>query len=115
MCDALCLACAGLSLSTGALQWCTLADEQPFAVITASGTAFNGSYFIGVSSEDEVLPVEDTFFRGSFLRINVNATYFVAAVDLVFYTNLFVSSFTIPCLLLVPEHLMATDCQICVC
>ncbi|KAL0046900.1 hypothetical protein WJX82_001192 [Trebouxia sp. C0006] len=60
----------GVSLSTGALQWCRLADEQPFAVITASGTAYNGSYFIGVSSEDEVLPVEDTFFRGSFLRIN---------------------------------------------
>ncbi len=82
-----------MSLSTGALQWCRLADEQPYAVITASGTAYNGSYFIGVSSEDEVLPVEDTFFRGSFLRINVNATYFVAAVDLVFYTNLFGSSF----------------------
>ncbi len=71
-----------MSLSTGALQWCRLADEQPFAVIAASGTAYNGSYFIGVSSEDEVLPVEDTFFRGSFLRINVNATHFVAAVDL---------------------------------
>ncbi len=99
-----------MSLSTGALQWCRLADEQPFAVITASGTAYNGSYFIGVSSEDEVLPVEDTFFRGSFLRINVNATNFVAAV---FYTNLFVSSFTIACLLLLPEHLMATDCQVC--
>lgn len=98
-----------MSLSTGALQWCRLADEQPFAVITASGTAYNGSYFIGVSSEDEVLPVEDTFFRGSFLRINVNATYFVAAGDLVFYTNLFGSSFTIPCLLLLPEHLMAME------
>ncbi|DBA77714.1 TPA: hypothetical protein ACH3X2_008409 [Trebouxia sp. C0005] len=51
-------------------SWCRLADQQPFAVITASGTAYNGSYFIGVSSEDEVLPVEDTFFRGSFLRVN---------------------------------------------
>lgn len=58
-------------MSTGALLWCKLADEQPFAVITASGTAYNDSYFIGVSSEDEVHPVEDTFFRGSVLRINV--------------------------------------------
>jgi len=85
-----------VSLSTGALQWCKLADEQPFAVITASGTAYNGSYFVGVSSEDEVLPVEDTFFRGSFLRLNVNATYFVAAVDLIFCTKLFSSSLTTP-------------------
>ncbi len=83
-----------MSLSTGALQWCRLADEQPFAVITASGTAYNGSYFIGVSSEDEVLPVEDTFFRGSFLRINVNATYFVATVELV-------------CLIISPYHTKA--------
>jgi len=111
VCDSTCFVCAGVSLSTGALQWCRLADEQPFAVITASGTAYNGSYFIGVSSEDEVLPVEDTFFRGSFLRINVNATYFVATVDLVFNTNLFASSFHHT----IPKHLMATNFQVCVC
>ncbi len=71
-----------MSLSTGALQWCKLADEQPFAVITASGTAYNGSYFIGISSEDEVHPVEDTFFRGSFLRINVNAATYTPTLSL---------------------------------
>lgn len=62
---------AGLSLSTGELLWCTLADEQPFAVITESGTPYNGSYYVGVSSQSELLPVEETFFRGSFLKINV--------------------------------------------
>ena len=97
MCDVTCFVRAGVSLSTGALQWCRLADEQPFAVITASGTAYNGSYFIGVSSEDEVLPVEDTFFRGSFLRVNVSAPYSVAAADLVFCTKLVGSLLTMTC------------------
>lgn len=62
---------AGLSLSTGNLLWCTLANEQPFAVITQSGTPYNGSFYVGVSSQSETLPVEETFFRGSFLKINV--------------------------------------------
>lgn len=60
----------GLSLSTGNLLWCTLADEQAFAVITQSGTPYNGSFYVGVSSQSETLPVEETFFRGSFLKIN---------------------------------------------
>ena len=39
-------ASAGLTLSTGELQWCTLADDQPHAVITASGVAYNDSFYV---------------------------------------------------------------------
>ncbi len=42
--------------------------------MTASGTPHNGSYYTGVSSDQELLPVEDTTFRGSFLKINVRST-----------------------------------------
>ncbi|CAK9322648.1 unnamed protein product [Citrullus colocynthis] len=57
--------------STGKLVWSTRLDYKNRSFITMSGTYYNGSFFIGTSSLEEGLPVEQCCtFRGSFSKLD---------------------------------------------
>ncbi|KAG5522396.1 hypothetical protein RHGRI_034544 [Rhododendron griersonianum] len=56
----------------GNLIWSTRLDPRPLAVITQSGTFYNGAVFIGVSSLEEILPsTQCCTFRGSLAKLSV--------------------------------------------
>lgn len=60
---------------TGQRVWATVADAHPAAIITQSATVFDGSVYIGVSSQEEALAalVPDypcCSFRGSMLALD---------------------------------------------
>ncbi|KAF8021503.1 hypothetical protein BT93_G1826 [Corymbia citriodora subsp. variegata] len=58
--------------SNGRLVWSTQLDPHPLAVITTSGTAYLGAFYIGVSSLEEGLPAEECCtFRGSMIKLNI--------------------------------------------
>ncbi|XP_022741889.1 uncharacterized protein LOC111293407 [Durio zibethinus] len=57
--------------SNGQLVWTTQLDKNPSGVITMSGTYFKGNFYVGTSSQEEELSVEECcIFRGSFVKIN---------------------------------------------
>ncbi|WOG88333.1 hypothetical protein DCAR_0207568 [Daucus carota subsp. sativus] len=58
--------------ATGQLLWSTKLDNKSLSIVTMSGTFFQGSYYVGTSSAEETLPVEQCcLFRGSFAKLNV--------------------------------------------
>ncbi|KAK6931195.1 Pyrrolo-quinoline quinone repeat, partial [Dillenia turbinata] len=56
----------------GNLIWTTQLDMRPLAIITASGTVYNGEYYVGVSSLEETLPADQCCtFRGSLVKLDL--------------------------------------------
>ncbi|KAF7112310.1 hypothetical protein RHSIM_RhsimUnG0242500 [Rhododendron simsii] len=57
----------------GNLIWSARLDPRPLALITQSGTFYNGAVFIGVSSLEEILPsTQCCTFRGSLAKLSVH-------------------------------------------
>ncbi|KAL2330009.1 hypothetical protein Fmac_017590 [Flemingia macrophylla] len=64
----------GLKRTSGDLVWKTTLDYHPAALITMSGTYYNGSYYIGTSSLEEGASIEECcIFRGSFAKLNAQS------------------------------------------
>ncbi|KAK0585786.1 hypothetical protein LWI29_033997 [Acer saccharum] len=60
--------------STGELVWSTQLDQNPAAVITMSGTYYKGSFYVGTSSLEEELSIEECCrFRGSVCKLDVES------------------------------------------
>ncbi|RDX68420.1 Polyvinylalcohol dehydrogenase, partial [Mucuna pruriens] len=60
--------------TSGELVWKTTLDYHPAALITMSGTYYNGSYYVGTSSLEEGLPIEQCcIFRGSFAKLDARS------------------------------------------
>ncbi|KAL5808805.1 hypothetical protein ACOSQ3_029496 [Xanthoceras sorbifolium] len=60
--------------STGELVWSTQLDQNPSAVITMSGTYYKGSFYVGTSSMEEGLNIEECCrFRGSFSKLDIES------------------------------------------
>lgn len=58
--------------SNGRLVWLRRLDPNPLAVITTSGTAYLGAFYVGVSSTEVTLPAEQCCtFRGSLVKLNI--------------------------------------------
>ncbi|CAA0834699.1 Unknown protein [Striga hermonthica] len=58
--------------ATGQLLWSTQLDPRPLGLVTASGTVYDGAYYVGVSSLEELLPAgECCTFRGSMVKLDV--------------------------------------------
>ncbi|XP_043705157.1 polyvinylalcohol dehydrogenase-like [Telopea speciosissima] len=58
--------------ATGDLVWSTMLDTHPRAVITMSGTAFNGAFYVGTSSLEESLNSSQCCtFRGSLSKLDI--------------------------------------------
>ncbi|XP_028780532.1 uncharacterized protein LOC114736818 [Neltuma alba] len=63
-----------LRRSTGELMWLTRLDPHPAAVITMSGTYYNGSFYVGVSSVEETYSINKCcVFRGSLARLDARS------------------------------------------
>jgi polyvinyl alcohol dehydrogenase (cytochrome) len=64
-----------LSKATGAVLWITQVDNHPAAIITQSGTVFDGRVYVGVSSQEEALAAFVTgyqlTFRGSMQALDL--------------------------------------------
>lgn len=61
----------GLERRTGELVWLTHLDNHPAAVVTMSGTYYNGSYYVGTSSLEEGATIKDCcIFRGSLVKLD---------------------------------------------
>ncbi|XP_017637075.1 uncharacterized protein LOC108479155 [Gossypium arboreum] len=57
--------------SNGELIWSTQLDDHPAAVITMSGTYYDGNFYVGTSSLEEEVSIEECcIFRGSFVKLN---------------------------------------------
>ncbi|XVF60457.1 hypothetical protein PTKIN_Ptkin08bG0048300 [Pterospermum kingtungense] len=57
--------------SNGKLVWSTQLDKSSKAVITMSGTYYKGHFYVGTSSLEETLNIEECcVFRGSFAKLN---------------------------------------------
>ncbi|KAG8501572.1 hypothetical protein CXB51_003847 [Gossypium anomalum] len=57
--------------SNGELVWLTQLDKQPKAIITMSGTYYNGHFYVGTSSSEVTVSIEQCcIFRGSFVKLN---------------------------------------------
>lgn len=60
--------------STGKLVWSTQLDSHPSGVITMSGTYYKGGFYVGTSSLEEGLSIEQCCtFRGSFSKLDVRS------------------------------------------
>uniref|UniRef100_A0A2N9EBW1 Pyrrolo-quinoline quinone repeat domain-containing protein n=1 Tax=Fagus sylvatica TaxID=28930 RepID=A0A2N9EBW1_FAGSY len=58
--------------SNGKLVWSTQLDPRPRVLITMSGTAYQGEFYVGVSSLEEALPANQCCtFRGSLAKLDV--------------------------------------------
>ncbi|KAI4347617.1 hypothetical protein L6164_008415 [Bauhinia variegata] len=56
---------------TGELVWLTRLDYHPAALITMSGTYYNGAYYVGTSSLEEGASIEQCcIFRGSIAKLD---------------------------------------------
>lgn len=61
-----------LHRQNGKRLWSTLLDPHPYAVISVSGTVFERSYYVGISSREEGnLNGPCCSFQGSFVRMDV--------------------------------------------
>ncbi|KAJ7953774.1 Polyvinylalcohol dehydrogenase [Quillaja saponaria] len=57
---------------SGRLVWSTQLDPRPRTMITMSGTAYQGGFYVGVSSLEEGLPPQQCCtFRGSLAKLDV--------------------------------------------
>ncbi|KAJ1375523.1 Quinoprotein alcohol dehydrogenase-like superfamily [Sesbania bispinosa] len=60
--------------STGELVWQTRLDSHNSSVVTMSGTYYRGAYYVGTSSLEETLSIEECCtFRGSFSKLNIHS------------------------------------------
>ncbi|PKH47999.1 hypothetical protein CRG98_050381, partial [Punica granatum] len=60
--------------SRGRLVWMTEIDARPRAVVTMSGTAYMGAFYVGISSLEETLPAaECCTFRGSLVKLDIRS------------------------------------------
>lgn len=60
--------------SSGDLVWYKELDSHPRGLITMSGTAYNGGFYVGTSSSEESLPIDQCCtFIGAFLKLNVSS------------------------------------------
>ncbi|XP_027351409.1 uncharacterized protein LOC113862527 [Abrus precatorius] len=63
-----------LKRTSGELMWNTTLDHHPAAVITMSGTYYNGGYYVGTSSLEEGATIEQCcIFRGSFAKLDARS------------------------------------------
>ncbi|XP_058739249.1 uncharacterized protein LOC131611167 [Vicia villosa] len=61
----------GLNRSNGELVWLTKLENHSKAVVTMSGTYYNGSYYVGTSSLEEQVAIDMCCtFRGSFAQLD---------------------------------------------
>ncbi|XP_074287769.1 uncharacterized protein LOC141612920 [Silene latifolia] len=61
----------GLKRDSGKLVWMTRLDSHPYSLITMSGTYYNGAFYVGVSSLEEVAPIDQCCtFHGSFAKLD---------------------------------------------
>nr|POE53961.1 polyvinylalcohol dehydrogenase [Quercus suber] len=61
-----------LKRSDGKLVWSTQLDPRPRVLITMSGTAFLGTFYVGISSLEEALPAAQCCtFRGSLVKLDI--------------------------------------------
>ncbi|OMO55238.1 Quinonprotein alcohol dehydrogenase-like-superfamily [Corchorus olitorius] len=59
---------------TGELVWSTQLDNHAAAVITMSGTYYKGYFYVGTSSQEESLSIEECCtFRGSFSKLDAKS------------------------------------------
>ncbi|KAF8399434.1 hypothetical protein HHK36_015299 [Tetracentron sinense] len=59
---------------TGKLVWSTLLDNHNRSIVTMSGTAYNGGFYVGTSSVEEALSVEQCCtFRGSMSKLDIRS------------------------------------------
>ncbi|BBM99326.1 polyvinyl alcohol dehydrogenase (cytochrome) [Marchantia polymorpha subsp. ruderalis] len=66
--------CAVVALckASGALLWTKELDSHPYALISMSGTAFEGAYYIGTSSLEEGIDgIDCCIFQGAFYKLDV--------------------------------------------
>ncbi|TYI86325.1 hypothetical protein E1A91_D04G057400v1 [Gossypium mustelinum] len=57
--------------SNGRLVWLTQLDKHSKALITMSGTYYKGHFYVGTSSNEETVSIEQCcIFRGSFVKLN---------------------------------------------
>ncbi|PIA62582.1 hypothetical protein AQUCO_00200530v1 [Aquilegia coerulea] len=58
--------------STGKLVWTTRLDSHNASVVTMSGTVYNGYFYVGASSLEETVNIEECCtFRGSMAKLNI--------------------------------------------
>ncbi|KAJ1375521.1 Quinoprotein alcohol dehydrogenase-like superfamily [Sesbania bispinosa] len=63
-----------LNRTNGELVWMTQLDSHITGVITMSGTYYKGAFYVGTSSAEESLSVEQCCtFRGSFLKLDIKS------------------------------------------
>ncbi|CAL0314933.1 unnamed protein product [Lupinus luteus] len=63
-----------LNRNNGELVWMTQLDNNARSVITMSGTYYEGAFYVGTSSTEEVLSVEQCCtFRGSFSKLDIKS------------------------------------------
>ncbi|CAM6084412.1 unnamed protein product [Calypogeia fissa] len=61
-----------LNRSTGDLVWAKQLSSHPYAVMTMSGTAFEGAYYIGTSSlEEGIVGIVCCTFQGAFFKLDL--------------------------------------------
>ncbi|KAJ8775057.1 hypothetical protein K2173_020061 [Erythroxylum novogranatense] len=59
--------------SSGRLVWSRQMDSHPASVITMSGTYYQGAFYVGTSSLEEGLSIEQCCtFRGSFAKLDIH-------------------------------------------
>ncbi|WVZ05914.1 hypothetical protein V8G54_019260 [Vigna mungo] len=64
----------GVRRTNGELVWKTTLDNHPAALITMSGTFYNGSYYVGTSSLEEGATIEQCcVFRGSLTKLDAQS------------------------------------------
>ena len=61
---------------TGQLHWITQVDNQPMAIITGSPVVFGDVVYVGISSNEEILAIPNSYkcctFRGSVVAVDAN-------------------------------------------
>lgn len=61
-----------LNRSSGDVVWTQKLDSHPRGLITMSGTAYNGGFYVGTSSSEESLPIDACCtFQGAFFKLDV--------------------------------------------
>src|SRR5690348_1939031 len=65
-----------LDRQTGALHWKTQIDNQGMAIITGSPVVYGDVVYVGISSNEEILAIPNTYaccvFRGSVVAVDAN-------------------------------------------
>jgi polyvinyl alcohol dehydrogenase (cytochrome) len=65
-----------LNRQTGKQHWITKVDDQPAAIITGSPVVYGHTVYVGISSNEEVVAIPDSYkcctFRGSVVAVDAN-------------------------------------------